>query len=104
MIRRPPRSTLFPTRRSSDLQVHRVEHLPSHQALVQGARELDQAVGQGRLPMVDMGHNTEVADVILAHVREKYRRYLYWTEALSLPPITGWCDPASHGGAVRDSG
>src|SRR6266550_305588 len=58
------------------LQVHRVEHLLSHQALVQGARELDQAVGQGRLPMVDMGHNTEVADVILAHVREKYRRYL----------------------------
>jgi hypothetical protein len=26
--------------------------------------------------MVDMGHNAEVADVILAHVREKYRRYL----------------------------
>src|SRR2546422_6385128 len=71
MIRRPPRSTLFPTRRSSDLQVHRVEHLLSHQALVQRARELDQAVGQGRLPMVDMGHNTEVADVILAHVRSE---------------------------------
>ncbi len=58
------------------LQVHGVEHLLSHQALVQGARELDQAVGQGRLPMVDVGHDTEVANVILAHVREKYRRYL----------------------------
>src|SRR5207249_11892520 len=54
------------------LQVHRVEHLLAHQALVQGARELDEAVGEGRFPVVDMGHDTEVADVILAHVGLKY--------------------------------
>src|SRR5256886_8872926 len=54
-------------------QVHRVEHLLPHQALVQGARELDQPVGQRRFPVVDVGHDAEVADVILAHVREKYR-------------------------------
>src|SRR5437773_1683274 len=67
---------LRPALRLGAGEIDRVEHLLSHQALVQRARELDQAVGQGRLPMVDMGHNTEVADVILAHVREKYRRYL----------------------------
>src|SRR5204863_1936152 len=54
------------------LQVHRVEHLLAHQALVQRARELDEAVGQGRFSVVDMGHDTEVADVILAHVGLKY--------------------------------
>src|SRR5258708_19924518 len=54
------------------LQVHRVEDLFSHQTLVERARELDEAVGQGRLAVVDVGHDTEVADVILAHVGLKY--------------------------------
>src|SRR6266478_3724230 len=53
-------------------QVHRVEDLFSHQTLVERARELDEAVGQGRLAVVDVGHDTEVADVILAHVGLKY--------------------------------
>src|SRR2546427_5280488 len=54
------------------LQVHRVEDLLPHQTLVERARELDEAVGQGRLAVVDVGHDTEVADVILAHVGLKY--------------------------------
>src|SRR5256885_7525128 len=54
------------------LQVHRVEHLLPHQALIQRARELDEAVGQGGLPVVDVGYDAEVADVILAHVGLKY--------------------------------
>src|SRR5437879_13261773 len=78
------------------LQVHRVEHLLSHQALVQRARELDQAVGPGRLPMVDMGHNPEVADVILAQLRDNYSPYLSRTEAMSPPPITGCLGPPAN--------
>src|SRR2546427_5557689 len=31
MIRRPPRSTLFPTRRSSDLEHHRAQHDERHE-------------------------------------------------------------------------
>jgi len=36
------------------LQVHGVEDLLRIRTLVQGARELDEAVGQGRLPVVDV--------------------------------------------------
>ena len=50
------------------LEIHRVEHLLAHEALVERARELDKPVGQGRFPVVDVGHDAEVADVVLAHV------------------------------------
>src|SRR5258706_1377939 len=101
------------------LQVHRVEDLFSHQTLVERARELDEAVGQGRLAVVDVGHDTEVADVILAHVGLKYshppsiirrgptladdgcERTRYTPRGLPLAPIPGWFDPTSNGGAVR---
>src|SRR6266567_1625717 len=92
-----------------------------HQALVQRARELDEAVGQGGLPVVDMGYDAKVADVILAHVGLKYshpsfvirrapslrtaddgwRRTRYTPRGTPLAPITGWFDPTSNGGAVR---
>jgi len=49
------------------LQVHRVEDLLAHLALLEGAGQLDQAVGQGGLPVVDVRDDAEVADVGLAH-------------------------------------
>jgi len=54
------------------LQVHGVEHLLAHQPFVERARELDEPVGEGGLPVVDVGHDAEVADVVLAHVGLKY--------------------------------
>ncbi len=45
------------------LDVHRVEHLLLHLARFQPAGELDDAVGQRRLAVVDMGDDGEVADV-----------------------------------------
>ncbi len=45
------------------LDVHRIEHLLLHLARLQPARGLDQAVGQRRFAMVDMGDDGEVADV-----------------------------------------
>ena len=53
------------------LQIHGVQHLFAHQALVERARQLDQAVGQRGLAMVDVGDDAEVADVGLAHVGRK---------------------------------
>jgi hypothetical protein len=47
------------------LEVHRVEHLRAHRAGVDRVRHLEDAVGQGRLPMVDVGDDGEVADVRL---------------------------------------
>ncbi|MNJ38137.1 hypothetical protein D3C77_329780 [compost metagenome] len=44
------------------LDVHVIENLLGHFARGQAARELDQAVGQGRLAVVDMGDHREVAD------------------------------------------
>ena len=45
------------------LEVHRVEHLRAHRARVDRVRGLEDAVGQRRLPMVDMGDDREVPDV-----------------------------------------
>ena len=53
--------SLFP------LQVHGVEHLILHVALGDGARDLQQPVGQGRLAVVNMGDYAKVADVTLIH-------------------------------------
>ena len=47
------------------LEVHRVEHLGAHRPGVDGLRHLEDAVGQRRLPVVDVGDDREVADVCL---------------------------------------
>ncbi|MEN3347883.1 MAG: GTP-binding protein LepA, partial [Bradyrhizobium sp.] len=46
------------------LYVHGIKHLRAHLALGQAAGGLDQAVGQGRLAVVDMGDDREVADAV----------------------------------------
>ena len=45
------------------LDVHGIEHLLLHLARAQPAAHLDQAVGQGRLAVVDVGDDGEVADM-----------------------------------------
>jgi hypothetical protein len=45
------------------LDVHGVEHLGSHLARAQPPAALDQAVGERRLAVVDMGDDREVADL-----------------------------------------
>ena len=49
------------------LEIHRIEQLGAHVAVGDGVRELENPVGQGRLPMVDMGDDREVADAALVH-------------------------------------
>ena len=44
------------------LQVHVVQELVLHVPVGHGARVLQQAVGQGRLAVVDVGNDAEVAD------------------------------------------
>ena len=46
------------------LELHVVEDLVGHLAVGQGAGRLDQPVGQGGFPVVDMGDDREVADVV----------------------------------------
>ena len=52
------------------LEVHRVEHLGAHFLRVDGAGDLEDAVGQRRLAVVDVGDDREVADVV--HGRAQY--------------------------------
>ena len=47
------------------LEVHRVEQLGAHRARVDRVRHLEDAVGQRRLAVVDVGDDAEVADVRL---------------------------------------
>ncbi len=56
------------------LQIHRVEYLLTHVAARDGVRELEDPIGQRRLPMVDVGDDREVADAVLGHVRRALRR------------------------------
>jgi len=51
------------------LEVHVVEHLRLHFALVQRVGFLQQPVGKRRLAMVDMGYDAEIADVF--HIYSK---------------------------------
>ena len=46
------------------LEVHRVEVLGPHVAGVDGAGQLEDAVGERRLPVVDVGDDAEVADAV----------------------------------------
>ena len=46
------------------LDIHVVEHLLRHLARGERPRGLDQAVGERRLAVVDMGHDGEVADIV----------------------------------------
>ena len=45
------------------LDIHRIEHLLDHFALLEPAGRLNQPVGQRRFAMIDMGDNREIADV-----------------------------------------
>ncbi len=44
--------------------IHAVEHLLAHVAQRHGAGRLDQPVGEGGFPMIDMGHDGEVTDLV----------------------------------------
>jgi len=47
------------------LQVHRVGELLAHEPLLHRAGDLDETVGQGRLAVVDVGDDAEIAGVLL---------------------------------------
>ena len=49
------------------LELHRVEQLLPHLAAGDRVRQLEDAVGQRRLPVVDVGDDREVADLGLVH-------------------------------------
>ena len=49
------------------LEIHRVEQLRAHVAVGDGVGQLEDAIGQRRFPMVDMGDDREVADFVLSH-------------------------------------
>ncbi len=49
------------------LEIHRVEHLLAHLALRDRARELQDAIGQRRLAVVDVRDDREVANAGLLH-------------------------------------
>jgi hypothetical protein len=55
------------------LEVHRVEQLRAHLARRDRVRQLEDAVGQRRLAVVDVGDDREVADVLLVHGPERSR-------------------------------
>ena len=55
------------------LEVHRVEDLRLHLARLQRAGDLEKAIGERRLAVVDVGDDGEVADLALVHLAESHR-------------------------------
>ena len=49
------------------LELHRVEQLVAHVAVGDRVRQLENPVGERRLPVVDVGDDREVADAALLH-------------------------------------
>ena len=45
------------------LQIHGIQHLFRHLAILQPAAELDEAIGQRRFAVIDMGDDGEITDV-----------------------------------------
>src|SRR5205814_3498313 len=58
------------------LEIQRVENLRFHLALLQHAGGFDQAVGERRLPVIDVRDNTEVANVIEVQIGSR----VFWRE------------------------
>jgi hypothetical protein len=56
------------------LKVHGIEHLLGHLAVRQAAATLDEPVGQGRLAVVDMRDDREIADVLHADSFDQERQ------------------------------
>jgi hypothetical protein len=44
------------------LEIHIIECLRLHLTLLEGSRDLHETISKSRLPMIDMGDDTEVAD------------------------------------------
>src|SRR5206468_7840150 len=57
------------------LEIHRVEHLLAHLPLRHGVRQLEDAVGERRLAVVDVRDDREVADAVLRRLRHSYARW-----------------------------
>ena len=75
------------------LEVHRVQDLAGHLARIDGVGVLEEAVGEGRLAVIDMGDDREVAEAVLgdarlaahAHASRRYRGALD-----RLARVRGW--------------
>ena len=70
-------------------EIHVVEHLRLHFALIQGVGFFEQAVCQRALAVVDVGYDAEVADVFHKSHKNvcKYTKYFGFTEgAVALGP------------------
>src|SRR5919197_338800 len=74
------------------LELHGVEELGAVVAGIDGTGELEDAVGQGRLPVVDVGDDREVADAVLVHA--KLMRGAGGLATIATPPAR---EPAANG-------
>ena len=49
------------------LEIHGIEDLATHFALVEAAADLDQTISQSRLSMIDVGDDRDISDVVERH-------------------------------------
>jgi hypothetical protein len=52
------------------LEIHRIEDLARHLAAFDGVGELKQPIGEGRLAVIDVGDDREVAEAVLGDGHE----------------------------------
>ena len=78
------------------LEVHRVEVLLAHVTGIDGAGDLEDAVGERRLAVIDVGDDREVADAGEVHggVDRSYER---WPHGRARSVGRPWCSPIALG-------
>ena len=81
------------------LEVHGVQQLRAHRPRVDGVGHLEDAIGQRRLPVVDVGDDREVPDVrLIGHVRSGQV-----TRRGASGPAAAGCRAAARSGGPRGS-
>lgn len=63
-----PRGLLLDGNAPFPFQIHRIQNLGFHVALLHGAGELDQPVRQRGFPMIDVGNDGKITDQFCIHV------------------------------------
>ena len=66
------------------LQFHVIQHLIHHGTLVHRVRHFQQTIGKRGLPVVNMGNNAEIADILLSHQAIQANAPSHW---YSQPPF-----------------
>jgi hypothetical protein len=85
------------------LEVERVEHLVLHLALLEGSGGFDEPVRQRRFPMIDVGDDAEVADMVQLQSRLEIVKVVVAAKYSRVRDLTARKETAANGSSRPSS-